>query len=159
MLDKDLAEMYDVEVKVLNQSVKRNLQRFPQDFMFQLSNEEWDILKSQNVTSRFKEIQNEWGGTRKLPIAFTEQGVAMLSSVLRSDRAIQVNIQIIRVDMKMRELLFDNKEIWQKLENIEHSLLKKDEEIEAIFKILKKLLIKAEKPRNTIGFQIPQKSK
>jgi hypothetical protein len=158
MLDKDLAEMYDVEVKVLNQAVKRNLQRFPQDFMFQLSNDEWENLKSQFVTSSFRRNKNEWGGARKLPFAFTEQGVAMLSSVLRSDRAIQVNIQIIRVYMKMRELLFDNKEIWHKLENIERSLLKKGEEIKVIFKILKKLLIQEEKPRNPIGFRISQKN-
>src|SRR3954470_23466705 len=90
MLDKDLAEMYGVEVRALNQSVKRNFTRFPEDFMFQLNNEEWHNLKSQFVISSY-------GGVRKLPFAFTEQGVAMLSSVLRSERAIQVNIQIIRV--------------------------------------------------------------
>ena len=101
MLDRDLAEMYGVEVKVLNQSVKRNAQRFPEDFMFQLSSNEWQILKSQFVTSRFNTNKRDWGGVRKLPYAFTEQGVAMLSSVLRSERAIQVNIQIIRVYMRM----------------------------------------------------------
>lgn len=159
MLDKDLAEMYDVGVKALNQSVKRNVQRFPEDFMFQLSNEEWENLKSQIVTSSSAATPTNWGGTRKLPFAFTEQGVAMLSSVLRSGRAIQVNIQIIRVYMKMRQLLVDNKEIWLKLERIEQSLVKKDDEIAAIFKILKNLLVQEQKARNPIGFRIPQKKK
>jgi len=145
MLDKDLAEMYDAEVKVLNQSVKRNISRFPEDFMFQLTNEEWKSLKSQIVTSNR-------GGIRKLPYAFTEQGVAMLSSVLRSERAIQVNIQIIRVYTKMKQILFDNKELWLKIEKIEQSLIKKDEEVKAIFKILKKLLMQEQKPRTEIGF-------
>ena len=152
MLDKDLAEMYGVEVKVLNQGVKRNITRFPEDFMFQLSTEEWSNLKSHFVTS-------SWGGIRKLPYAFTEQGVAMLSSVLRSEIAIQVNIQIIRVYTKMKELLFDNKDMWLKIEKIEQSLIKKDEEIQTIFKVLKKLLLQNEKPvkRNPIGFPIPSK--
>ena len=88
MFDRDLAELYDVETKVLNQAVKRNIERFPEEFMFQLTTEEFEILKSQIVTS-------SWGGTRKMPFAFTEYGVAMLSSVLRSKRAIQVNIQIM----------------------------------------------------------------
>jgi len=159
MLDRDLAEMYGVEVRVLNQSVKRNTQRFPEDFMFQLSNNECEILKSQFVISRLNTNKPGWGGVRKLPYAFTEQGVAMLSSVLRSERAIQVNIQIIRVYMRMRQLLLDNKELWKKLEKIEQSLAKKDEEIQAIFKIIKKLLIQEEKPRNPIGFRIPSKVK
>jgi len=159
MLDRDLAEMYGVEVRVLNQSVKRNTQRFPEDFMFQLSNNECEILKSQFVISRLNTNKPGWGGVRKLPYAFTEQGVAMLSSVLRSERAIQVNIQIIRVYMRMRQLLLDNKELWKKLEKIEQSLAKKDEEIQAIFKIIKKLLIQEEKPRNPIGFHIPSKVK
>ena len=159
MLDRDLAEMYGVEVRVLNQSVKRNTQRFPEDFMFQLSNNECEILKSQFVISRPNTNNPGWGGARKLPYAFTEQGVAMLSSVLRSERAIQVNIQIIRVYMRMRQLLLDNKELWKKLEKIEQSLAKKDEEIQAIFKIIKKLLIQEEKPRNPIGFHIPSKVK
>jgi len=159
MLDRDLAEMYDVQVKVLNQAVKRNISRFPGDFMFQLSKEEWESLKSHFVTSKIDHNRDGRGGIRKLPFAFTEQGVAMLSSVLRSERAIQVNIQIIRVYMKMRQLLLDNKELWQKLEKIEQSMTKKDEEIKTIFKILKNLLIKEEKPRNPIGFRIPSKNK
>src|SRR5882762_3658757 len=104
MLDKDLAEMYGVEVRTLNQAVKRKIQRFPDDFMFQITASEWQNLKSQFVIS-------SWGGSRTLPFAFTEQGVAMLSSVLNSDTAIEVNIQIIRVFTKMKALLFDNKEL------------------------------------------------
>lgn len=98
MLDFDLAELYQVETRVLNQAVKRNIERFPQDFMFQLNAGEWAILKSQIVIS-------SWGGTRKLPFAFTEQGVAMLSSVLHSDVAIQVNINIMRVFVAARHLI------------------------------------------------------
>jgi uncharacterized membrane-anchored protein YjiN (DUF445 family) len=159
MLDRDLAEMYNVEVKVLNQAVKRNLDRFPSDFMFHLQDKEWRNLKSQFVTSSFPAKSSSWGGVRKLPYAFTEQGVAMLSSVLRSERAIQVNIQIIRVYMQMRQMLLDNKELWQKIDKIEQSLFQKDEEIKAIFKILKNLLVQEEKPRNPIGFRIPAKIK
>jgi len=150
MLDRDLAEMYGVEVKVLNQSVRRNLSRFPGDFMFQLAAIEWNNLKSQIVTS-------SWGGVRKLPYAFTEQGVAMLSSVLRSETAIQVNIQIIRVYTKMKQALLDNKELWQKIEKIEQAMQKKDGEVKTIFKILKQLLVKEEKPRQPIGFKVSGK--
>lgn len=96
MLDKDLAELYQVEVKVLNQSVKRNIKRFPSDFMFQLTKAEWDNLKSQFVTS-------SWGGVRKLPFAFTEQGLAMLSGILNSDIAIYVNIAIMRAFVAIRQ--------------------------------------------------------
>lgn len=98
MLDRDLAELYQVETRTLNQAVKRNIERFPEDFMFQLSDDEWQILKSQIVIS-------SWGGVRKLPYAFTEQGVAMLSSVLRSNTAIQVNINIMRAFIAIRQLV------------------------------------------------------
>lgn len=98
MLDKDLAALYGVEVRVLNQAVKRNIKRFPEDFMFQLDKEEWDILKSHFVTS-------SWGGVRKVPYAFTEQGVAMLSSVLKSETAIEVNIRIMRAFVAVRQYL------------------------------------------------------
>ena len=150
MLDKDLAEMYGVKTRVLNQAVQRNLSRFPYDFMFQLTEDEFKNLISQIVIS-------SWGGTRKMPYAFTEHGVAMLSSVLRSERAIQVNIQIIRVYTRMKSLLLDNKDIWLKIEKIEQSLAKKDEEVQAIFKVLKNLLVKEEKPREPIGFKIQGK--
>lgn len=153
MLDKDLAEMYGVEVKVLNQSVKRKSHRFPDDFMFQLNVAEWDSLKSQFVTSK----NPGRGGARKLPFCFTEQGVAMLSSVLNSDTAVEVNIQIIRVFTKMKHLLFDNKELWNKIDKIEQQLVKNDEEIKIIFQYLKKLLVQEDKPRKVIGFPYPNK--
>jgi hypothetical protein len=148
MLDRDLAEMYGVETRVLNQSVNRNVTRFPEDFMFHVTDDEYKLLMSQS--SSIKKAGR--GGTRKLPFAFTEQGVAMLSSVLRSERAIQVNIQIIRVYTRMKQLLFDNRELWQKVEKIEEALFKKDEEVQIIFDTLKKLLVQDEKPRNEIGF-------
>ena len=150
MLDRDLAEMYGVEVKRLNQAVKRNATRFPDDFMFQINQQEFQNLKSQIVTS-------SWGGTRKLPYAFTEQGVAMLSSVLNSETAIQVNIQIIRLFTKMKQLILDNKDLWMKIEKIEQHLVKNDEEIKTVFAYLKKLLIQENKPRNPIGFRVPGK--
>jgi len=112
MLDKDLAEMYGVSTAALNQAVKRNISRFPDDFMFQLSSENFKFLISHSVISK-KEGR---GGTRKLPYAFTEQVVAMLSSVLNSETAIQVNIQIIRVFTKMKQLLLENKELFLKIE-------------------------------------------
>ncbi len=151
MLGRDLAGMYGVETRVLNQAVTRNLSRFPGDFMFQITIDEFKNLISQNVTS-------SWGGTRKMPFAFTEQGVAMLSCVLRSERAIQVNIQIIRVYTRMRQLLLDNKALWTKLEGIEKALTKKDEEVETIFKVLKKLLGQPNATREPIGFKIPRKN-
>lgn len=126
MLDRDLAELYSVETKVLNQAVKRNAGRFPEDFMFQLTNAEFENLKSQFVTSR-------WGGVRKLPNAFTEQGVAMLSGVLNSETAIRVHIQIIRVFAKMRELLLTHKDILLQLEKMEKKLTGYDEDSALIF--------------------------
>lgn len=153
MLDKDLAEMYGVEVKVLNQAVKRKSHRFPDDFMFQVTIAEWDFLKSQSVTSK----NSGRGGARKLPFCFSEQGVAMLSSVLNSDTAVEVNIQIIRVFTKMKQLLFDNKELWNKIEKIEQQLVKNDEEIKTIFQYLKKLLVQEVNPRKRIGFPYPNK--
>jgi phage regulator Rha-like protein len=146
MLDKDLAEMYGVETASLNRAVKRNFTRFPDDFMFQLSKEEFQNLIYQIGTS-------SWGGTRKLPYVFTEQGVAMLSSVLNSETAIQVNIQIIRLFTKMKQLILDNKDLWMKIEKIEQHLLKNDDEIQTIFAYLKKLLIPENKPRNPMGFK------
>lgn len=147
MLDKDLADMYGVEVKRLNEAVKRNLTRFPEDFMFQLSETEWKNLKSQFATS-------SWGGARKLPYVFTEQGVAMHSSVLTSDTAIQVKIQIIRLFTKMKQVILYNKDLWMKIEKIEQHLIKHDEEIKTVFAYLKKLLIQEDKPRNPIGFRV-----
>jgi len=152
MLDRDLAEMYGVEVRVLNQAVKRNSIRFPEDFMFQLTKEEDDSLRSQFV------ILKRGKHSKYFPFAFTEQGVAMLSSVLNSETAIQVNIQIIRLFTKMKQLILDNKDLWMKIEKIEQHLLKNDEEIKTIFAYLKKLLIQENKPRNPIGFKVPGKT-
>ena len=133
MLDKDLAEMYGVSTASLNQAVKRNISRFPDDFMFQLSSENFKFLISHSVISK-KEGR---GGTRKLPYAFTEQGEAMLSSVLNSETAIQVNIQIIRVFTKMKQLLLENKELFLKIEKVEKQLTNHDKDLHNIFTILK----------------------
>ena len=116
MLDNDLATLYGVETRALNQAVKRNINRFPDDFMFQLTKEELDNLISQNVTS-------SWGGTRKLPYAFTEQGIAMLSSVLKSQTAVEVNIRIMRAFIAMRRFIATNAQLFQRLETIEYHQL------------------------------------
>ena len=163
MLDSDLAQLYNVETKVLNQAVKRNMLRFPEDFMFTVSQTEWENLRSQFVTSSSLEDYKNWGGRRTLPFAFTEQGIAMLSSILNSETAILVNIQIIRVFTRMRELLSTHKETLLKLEKIEKALLthhskisKHDEDIDSVFNVLKELLqpIAQEKStRKRIGFK------
>ena len=154
MLDKDLAEMYGVSTAALNQAVKRNISRFPDDFMFQLSSENFKFLISHSVISK-KEGR---GGTRKLPYAFTEQGVAMLSSVLNSETAIQVNIQIIRVFTKMKQLLLENKELFLKIEKVEKQLTNHDKDLQNIFTILKKLIPLPETvKRHPIGFPYPKK--
>ena len=132
MIDRDLAELYGVDTRVLNQTVKRNLKRFPDDFMFQLTDEEFRNLRSQIVIS-------SWGGSRFRPMVFTEQGVAMLSSVLNSERAISVNIQIIRVFTRMRTMIESHKEILSKLEQLEKKDLELDEKVTLIFEYLKEL--------------------
>ena len=152
MLDSDLAQLYEVETKVLNQAIKRNIGRFPSDFMFQLTNEEWGNLKSQFVTS-------SWGGKRKLPFAFTEHGVLMLSSVLNSEKAVHVNIQIIRVFNKLRQLATTpvqevselKKLLLLYIETNDHKLQEQDNKIFEIIQVLNNLL---EKPRELkkIGF-------
>jgi len=134
LVDRDLAELYGVDTRTLNQAVKRNLKRFPDDFMFQMSKEEFEIWRSQIVISN-----NDKMGLRRPPYVFTEQGVAMLSSVLNSDRAILVNIQIMRVFTKMRALLDSHKEILRKLESIEKKDIEQDEKILLIFEYLKQL--------------------
>ncbi|MFH1196640.1 MAG: ORF6N domain-containing protein [bacterium] len=147
MVDKDLAKLYNVLTRDLNKAVKRNHDKFPLDFMFQLDEEEFNNLKFQIGTSR-------WGGTRKLPYAFTEQGVAMLSSVLRSKRAVQVNIQIMRTFVKLREILSTHKELAQKLHELELKVESHDEQITAIFEAINQLLQLPEKPKRKIGFDI-----
>jgi hypothetical protein len=145
MLDFHLAELYGVEVKVLKRAVRRNIGRFPRDFMFKMTDEEYNILRSQFGTS-------SWGGRRYLPYAFTEQGVAMLSSVLRSQRAIFVNIQIIRAFVKLREILSTHKELAFKLNQLETKVERHDEEIQAIFEAIRRLMAPPEKPKRPIGF-------
>ena len=132
ILDQDLAELYDVETRRLNEQVKRNIDRFPADFMFQLTVEEFENLKSQFATS-------SWGGRRKLPYAFTEQGVAMISGVLNSKRAIKVNIQIMRVFTRMRKMLETHKAILKKLDDLERKDIEHDKKILLIFDFLKQL--------------------
>jgi hypothetical protein len=146
MLDQDLADLYDVPTKRLNEQVKRNINRFPSDFMFQLTSEEVEILKSQFATS-------SWGGRRVPPYAFTEHGVLILSSVLNSQRAISVNIQIMRIYTKMRELLMANQEILLKLEQLERKVDAHDHDIQLIFQCLKQLLNPPEEPRPRVGFR------
>lgn len=146
MLDRDLAELYGVETRVLKQSVKRNIERFPDDFMFELTKEEFKNLRSQIVTSR-------WGGERYQPFAFTEQGVAMLSSVLNSTQAIEVNIRIIRIFTKMREVLLTHKDILLKLEQLERKSNKHDESIQLIFQALKQFLNPPQPSRKKIGYE------
>ncbi|RWZ83469.1 MULTISPECIES: ORF6N domain-containing protein [Hydrotalea] len=147
MLDEDLAEMYGVETRRLNEQVKRNSKRFPKDFMFSLTKKEYENLKSQNATSN-------WGGRRKLPKAFTEQGVAMLSSVLNSNVAIEVNIRIIRVFTKLREYALTHKEILLQLSKLEKEVKGNSKDIENIFMVLKELIEKQSNhvPRRRIGF-------
>jgi cell division septum initiation protein DivIVA len=151
MLDNDLAELYGVETKRLNEQVKRNPDRFPKDFMFQLTEAEFNNLKSQIATS-------SWGGRRKPPYVFTEHGVLMLSSVLNSDRAIKVNIQIMRIFTKVRELLTDNLSVKLEIEEIKKKLQNHDKNIELVFSYLDELIEKQENPRTRrkIGFYKPE---
>ncbi len=155
MLDRDLAEMYGVETRVLNQAVKRNMKRFPEDFMFQLTTNEMKNWTSQIVISNREKM-----GLRKAPYAFTEQGIAMLSSVLSSDIAIAVNIEIIRVFTKMRNLIHSNTEVLLKIEQLEKNMMKQNnqveqntEDIQTVFQALKALLNKNTEPRKRIGFK------
>ena len=145
MFSTQLAELYEVEPRALMQAVKRNIERFPEDFAFQLTLQEVTNLKSQFVTSN-------WGGIRKLPYAFTEQGVAMLSSVLHSKKAIQMNIAIMRTFVKLRELISSHKELAQQLAKLENKISQHDEEIQTIFNVIKELMTVPEKPKRKIGF-------
>ena len=147
MLDFDLASMYGVETKRLNEQLKRNIKRFPKDFMFKLTEKEYQLLKSQIATSNR-------GGNRKIPSAFTEQGVAMLSSILNSDTAIAVNIRIIRVFSKLRKFTMTHREILIQLSKLEKEVKGNTKDIENIFIVLKKLIEKDAYPikRNKIGF-------
>lgn len=153
MLDADLARLYGVETKVLNQAVKRNIDRFPQDFMFQLSASEFQRLKSQFVTSSLRSqgaTSSSWGGRRYPPYAFTEQGVAMLSSVLRSEQAVHVNIEIMRAFVKLRQMLADNEQLARKLMALER---KYDAQFKVVFEAIRELMTPPEpKKKRSIGF-------
>jgi phage regulator Rha-like protein len=132
MLDRDLAELYEIETKQLKRAVRRKISRFPKDFMFELTTGEFKNLRSQFGTS-------SWGGSRYLSMAFTEHGVIMLASVLNSERAVQMNIRIVRIFTRMREILASHKGVLQKLEKIEQILAEHDDQILVIFKYLKQL--------------------
>ncbi len=147
MLDRDLAKLYGVETKYINRAVKRNVKRFPADFMFRLSPEE---------ASRFQIGTLKRGHNIKyLPYTFTENGVAMLSSVLNSERAIQVNIQIMRAFTKLREMLSTHRNIIQRLSDLERKFKRHDVKIRAIFDVIRDLVLPQDKPRAKIGFELP----
>ena len=147
MLDNDLAELYEVETKALNLAVRRNADRFPEDFMFQLTKEGYENLRFQFATSR------SWGGRRYPPSAFTEQGVAMLSSVLRSRRAVQVNIAIMRAFVKLRDMLASNRDLARRLNEMEK---KYDGHFKVVFDAIRGLMKPPETPRRRIGFGSPR---
>jgi ORF6N domain len=147
MVDSDLADLYRVATKVFNQAVRRNFKRFPKDFMFRLTAKEMKILRSQIVTS-------SWGGRRTLPYAFTEQGVAMLSSVLNSERAVQVNIAIMRAFVKLREILTTHRELAEKIAELENKYRQHDDKIQAVFDAIRELLEPPQvSPKRRIGFR------
>ena len=173
LLDFDLATLYGVPTKTLNQAVKRNATRFPEDFMFQLSAEETRFLRSQFVTAKSQTVDNQWilpnwsqfvTSSRKhrgqiyRPYAFTEQGVAMLSSVLNSERAVKVNIAIMRAFVKLRQTLETSRELAHKFSELEKRVGKHDEEIGAILEAIRQLMAPPEKPRREIGFHVREKA-
>ena len=153
MLDRDLAELYGVETKYLKRQVKRNISRFPEDFMFELNKDEFEDWRSQFVTSK-----SDKKGLRYAPYAFTEQGVAMLSGVLNSERAINMNIQIMRIFTKMRQLVMSHKEILKRLDKIESTIEGQGHEIQVLFEYIKRLMqeqetVKVQSSRKKIGFK------
>lgn len=168
MLDRDLAALYGVSTKALNQAVSRNRDRFPDDFVFQLTREEVRDLRSQTVTSSLhlsknKQAPSNWsqivtrsehGGARYQPFAFTEQGVAMLSSVLRSDRAVQVNIAIMRAFVHLRAAMESNRALEKKFSELERRVGKHDREIAAILEAIRQLIEPPAKPQRQIGFHV-----
>ena len=152
MLDKDLAELYGVETRVLNQAVRRNIDRFPEDFMFSLTRDEIRDLSQIVISSKIKHAPNVF--------VFTEHGIAMLSSVLRSDRAIKVNIAIMRTFIKLQEYSLSYKEINEKIMKLEEKYDKHDRQFQVVFETLKKMLmIQEDKKKRKIGFKPPKKSK
>jgi len=151
ILDRDLAELYGVETKVLKQAVRRNIDRFPADFMFEMTETEFEDWRSQFVTSNSDRM-----GLRYKPMAFTEQGVAMLSSVLKSKRAIEVNIAIMRAFVKLREMMTTHSDLKRKIESMEK---KYDEQFQIVFEAIKQLLTEEDKPNKKIGFTVKEKQK
>ena len=147
MLDRDIAKLYGVETKRLKEQVKRNIERFPEDFMFELSTREYENLRSHFATS-------SWGGTRYIPMAFTEHGILMISSVLKNDKAVQVNIQIMRAFMKMRQMIFDNTELRKEIDELRADT---DGKFRIVFETLDQLLFIENKPKKKIGFMAKEK--
>lgn len=157
MMDSDLSILYGVSTRVLNQAVKRNLDRFPIDFMFQLTMEEWNNLKSQSVIpsdpdTNSNQARSIWGGRRSLPFMFTEQGIAMLSSVLNSNRAIQINIEIMRVFVKLRQWATNFEELRQEMDRLNKNQAEQDEHIQRIYQIIEELVQPLSSERPPIGF-------
>lgn len=150
MLDADLADLYGVETRMLLQAVKRNSRRFPLDFMFRLKNHELENLRSQFVISSL--AQGAYGGRRYLPYAFTEQGVAMLSGVLRSKRAVQVNIEIMRAFVRLRSLVAQHKDLAHKLAELESRIGTHDKAIRSLFDAIRQLMTPPEKEKHPVGF-------
>ncbi len=153
LLDADLARLYGVTTSNLNKAVRRNLDRFPDDFMFQLTADEMDVLRFQSGISKHRKR----GGRRYLPFAFTEHGVAMLSSVLNSDRAVEVNIQIMRAFVRLREFLATHRELADKLKELESKLGAHDQQIQVIFRAIHQLMVPPKTKRRPIGFIVKEK--
>jgi hypothetical protein len=149
ILDMDLASLYQVQTKQLKRAVRRNINRFPNDFMFELSQKEFENLRCQIGSS-------SWGGTRYRPMVFTEQGVAMLSSVLQSERAVQVNIAIMRIFVRLREITATHRELARNLKDIEKRLGEHDEQFKLVFEAISQLMIAETKPKKKIGFEIKE---
>ena len=145
MLDRDLAELYGVETKVFKQAVRRNISRFPEDFMFVLTNHEVRNLRSQFATS-------SWGGTRYPPMAFTEHGALMAASILKSKRAVEISIYVVRAFVQLREMLSSQEQFANRLDELEKRLTAHDENFQVVFEAIKQLLADDEKPKRKIGF-------
>jgi len=166
MLDFDLASLYEVETKVLNQAVKRNIMRFPEDFMFQLTLKEWENIRSQIVMTNTPNLKSQivtssWGGTRKMPYAFTEQGVAMLSGVLKSEKAINMNIAIMRVFVDVRKILLKQSSINEQLTEIKERIGEHDVQLNELYNAMENLVDEKIaqlkwKDREKIGFKIKE---
>jgi hypothetical protein len=150
ILDADIAELYGVPVKVLNQQIKRNQKRFPADFVFQLSTKEYEALRSQFVTSKERR-----GGRRYLPYAFTEHGAIMAATVLNSERAVEMSVFVVRAFVRLREMLANNRKLAGKIDELENRLDTHDSTIQDLIEAIKELMTPEDPPRKRIGFQLP----